>query len=167
MNYYFLDASAIVKYYVNEPGSEWVKRVINCLDADTKKRANATSIAKVSIVKVAAAFSILYRTDRIGRRARDGIFDNFLAEAATIFGLLPVVSDDFYTAARLTQHHPLKAYDAVQLTVALHHHQALARHGLDLTFVSGDRQQLDAAAAAGLATDNPFDHLTPSDSSTP
>lgn len=68
----------------------------------------------------------------------------------------------FDTAASLTQRHPLKAYDAVQLSVALRHQQALARHNYDLTFVSGNQQQLEAARAEGIAADNPFDHLAPS-----
>ena len=160
MGLYFLDASAIVKYYVDEPGSVWVKRVVDLVDQDTGRRVNTGFIAEVSIVEVAAAFAILYRTERIKRRTQDGIFDRFLAEADTLFELIPVVSGDFYTGARLTQRHLLKAYDAFQLAVALRYHQALIRRELDLIFVSGDRQQLAAAAAEGLATDNPFDHLT-------
>ena len=157
--YYFFDASAIVKYYVDEPGSVWVEEIVDLLDSDTRPRGNTVFIAEVSIAEVAAAFAILHRTGRIRRRTRDGVFDRFLAEADTLFKLTPIVSGDFYTAARLTQRHPLKAYDAIQLAVALRHHQALARRKLGLTFVSGDRQQLAAAEAEGLATDNPFDHL--------
>lgn len=164
MNYYFFDASAIVKYYVDEPGSAWVRRIIASRDPGKQTPANIGFIAEVSIAEAAAAYSILYRTERLSRRARDGIFAKFLGEANTVFHLIPVISEDFYVAAHLTQHHPLKAYDAVHLAVALRHHHALARYERDLIFVSGDRQQLEAAAAEGLATDNPFDHLTPSDS---
>lgn len=164
---YFFDTSAIVKYYVKEPGSEWIMEIVDRNDLRTGERVNTVFIAEVSIAETAAAFAILHRTDRISRRTRDNIFDNFLSEAESILKLVPVVSDDFHTAARLTQRYPLKAYDAVQLALALRHHQALARRKLELTFVSGDRQQLEAAEAEGLATGNPFDHLTPSDSSTP
>lgn len=66
-------------------------------------------------------------------------------------------------AADLTQKHPLKAYDAVQLAVALRHSQALAVYNLPLTFVSGDNTLLNAAQAEGLPTDNPFDHISPHD----
>lgn len=157
--YYFFDASAIVKYYVDEPGSAWVRKVVDWLAPDTGIRVDTVFIAEVSIAEVTAAFAILHRMERIRRRIRDGVFDRFLAEADTLFELIPIVSDDFYVAARLAQRHPLKAYDAIQLAVALRHHQALARRKLGLTFVSGDRQQLTAAEVEGLATDNPFDHL--------
>lgn len=167
MNYYFFDASAIVKCYVDEPGSEWIKKIVVLSDLDTTNRANITFIAEVSIAEVAAAFSILYRTGRSSRRARDGIFDSFLTDVDTIFKMISIVPNDFYDAAYLTQRYPLKAYDAVQLAVALRHHQALTRRDLDLIFVSGDLQQLKAAAAEGLDTDSPFDHLSPSASPTP
>ena len=156
--YYFLDASAIVKYYIDEPGSVWVEEIVDLLDSDTRTRGNTVFIAEVSIAEVAAAFAILHRTGRIRQHTRDGVFDRFLAEADTLFKLTPIVSGDFYIAARLTQRHPLKAYDAIQLAVALRY-QALARRKLNLIFVSGDKQQLRAAAAEGLTTDNPFDHL--------
>ena len=164
--YYFFDASAIVKYYVDEPGSVWVKGVVDLTDPDTEKRANTVFIAEISITEAVAAFSVLHRTQQIRRRTRNRVFSRFLAEAGTFFMLIPIVSDDFYTAALLTQRHPLKAYDAIQLAVALRYHQVLAQRELGLIFVSGDRQQLAAAEAEGLATDNPFDHLAPSDSLT-
>jgi len=66
-------------------------------------------------------------------------------------------------ATELTQQYPLKAYDAVQLAVALRYRQVLARYKLALTFVSGDGQLLAAAEAEGLAVDNPFDHAVPAD----
>jgi len=163
-HYYFFDASAIVKCYVDEPGSKWVKKIIALSDSDTTNSANITFIAEISIAEVAAAFSILYRTGRSSRRARDGILDSFLTDVDTIFKIIPVVPYDFYDAAYLTHRYPLKAYDAVQLAIALRHHQTMTRRDLNLIFVSGDLQQLRAAAAEGLATDNPFDHPSPSDS---
>ena len=70
---------------------------------------------------------------------------------------------DFRNAAQLTQRHPLKAYDAVQLAVALRQNRALALVERSLIFVSGDKTLLSAAQAEGLATDNPFDHVSPLD----
>ncbi len=122
------------------------------------KRGNTVYIAEVSVVEVAAALAILTRTNHISLRDRDLAYRRFLNDTAHLYYLVPVRTDDFHAAARLTQRHPLKAYDAIQLAVALRY-QALARRKLNLIFVSGDKQQLRAAAAEGLATDNPFDHL--------
>ena len=66
-------------------------------------------------------------------------------------------------AADLARQHPLKAYDAVQLAVALRQHHALRAVRQSLIFVSGDKTLLAAAEAEGLATDNPFDHVSPQD----
>lgn len=71
--------------------------------------------------------------------------------------------DDFFDGASLTRRHPLKAYDAVQLAVALRQNQALALVERSLIFVSGDKTLLSAAQAEGLATDNPFGHVSPLD----
>jgi predicted nucleic acid-binding protein len=87
----------------------------------------------------------------------------FWTTLTVCMGFFTVLSEDFYMATELTQQHPLKAYDAVQLAVALHYRQVLARYKLALTFVSGDTQLLAAAAAEELAVDNPFDHAVPAD----
>jgi predicted nucleic acid-binding protein len=69
-----------------------------------------------------------------------------------------MITEDFVPAADLTQHHPLKAYDAVQLAVALRYGPVLAGH--PFTFVSGDDTLLAAARAEELSIENPFDHVS-------
>lgn len=55
--------------------------------------------------------------------------------------------------------HPLRAFDAVQLASALDNAARLTAAGLDTpVFVSADRRLLAAAAAEGLATDDPNAH---------
>jgi len=59
----------------------------------------------------------------------------------------------------LLEHHPLRAYDAVQLASALQANDALQAANLPaLTFLAADVQLLTAAQAEGLTTDNPNDH---------
>ncbi len=166
MSLYYLDASALVKQYVQEPGSTWIRQLIDRVNPD-EEQVNVVFISEVNIVKVAAALAILARTNKISLRDRNIAYQRFMHDTAHLYQLVSIETGDFHSAAYLTQRHPLKAYDAVQLAVALRHHQAMTRRDLDLTFVSGDRQQLEAAAAAGLATDNPFNHASPSDSPTP
>jgi len=91
----------------------------------------------------------------------------FLADIETRFVIVDMRLEDFYTAAELAQTHPLKAYDAVQLAVALRYAATLASSQILLTFVSGDRALLTAARAEGLVTDNPFDHVSPIDTADP
>lgn len=157
MALYYLDASALVKYYILEPGSAWVRELIN-------NSWNAVVISDASIAESAAAFSILFRAKRIHRKARDGAFHSMMRDVAQeLLKAMPLMTGDFNQAAYLTQHHPLKAYDAIQLAVALRHSRVMAEHGLAVIFVSGDNALIRAAQAEGLPTDNPFEHIAPQD----
>ena len=49
MSLYYFDASALVKRYVLEPGSTWVRALIDRLDPDTGERINTVLIAEVSL----------------------------------------------------------------------------------------------------------------------
>ncbi len=83
-----------------------------------------------------------------------------MGDVISRYQLVRTHRDDFFVAAALTRPYPLKAYDAVQLAVALHQSQVLAAHGLTLTFVSGGGILLAAAQAEGLSTDNPSSHVS-------
>ena len=159
----FLDASAVVKYYVLEPGSTWIREVIDAKSELTGLVLHTVIIADVSIAEVASAFSVLHRNDRIRLRTRNAAYDRFIDDLLQRYSLAGSGRDRFYDAARLTQQHPLKAYDAVQLAVALRQNQSLLTVRQTLTFISGDRTLLTAAAAEGLAVDNPFEHASPED----
>jgi predicted nucleic acid-binding protein len=89
---------------------------------------------------------------------RDSLYDWFLQKAESEFESLPLTPTIIRRAGELTQKHPLKAYDAVQLAVALDFNATLKQQDLSLIFVSGDEQLLQAAQAEGLETDNPFNH---------
>lgn len=58
-------------------------------------------------------------------------------------------------AARLTDAHPLRTLDAIQLACAL---QAVTLLTEPVTFISADVNLLNAAAAEGLIVDNPNAH---------
>ena len=163
--FYYFDASALVKFYIREPGSTWVRSLLE-VGGEGEQPAQVILIAEASVAEVAAAFAVLYRTGRIRRKTWDGVFDQFMDDVHWRYQLLQVTKEDFFTAAALTRLYPLKAYDAVQLAVALRYARILAAFGLPLIFVSGDAALLNAARAEGLTTDNPFDHISPEDSQT-
>jgi len=163
MAFYYFDASALVKYYILEPGSTWVRDLINATNEQDKRPVHTIFMADISAAEVAAAFAVLHRIGRVRRRVWDGAFDQFMDDVNSYYQLVATGRDDFFAAASLTRRYPLKAYDAVQLAVALRHSRALAAHDFALTFVSGDDTLLAAAQAEGLTTDNPFDHVSPRD----
>lgn len=51
----------------------------------------------------------------------------------------------------------LRAYDAIQLALAIHANDLLKENTLSLIFVTGDKTLLQAAQSEGLATDDPHD----------
>ena len=159
MGLYFFDASAVVKYYVLEPGSQWIRGIVDESTEWLKASANVILIADITVVEVAAAFSVLYRVGRLRKDVWKRVHELFMAEARDRFELAGIHAGDYYAAAQLTRAHPLKAYDAVQLAVALRQEQALTRINHSLVFVTGDSTLLRAAQAEGLSVDNPFDHL--------
>jgi uncharacterized protein len=87
----------------------------------------------------------------------------FTSQFARRYAIIPLSPDDFARAAHLTQEHPLKAYDVIQLATALRSHRLMADHQIAFTFVTGDTSLIAAAQAEELLTDNPVDHLSPSD----
>lgn len=67
MALYFFDASALVKYYILEPGSTWVRELIKATDEQSKQLSHTVFMADINTGEVAAAFAILYRMERIRR----------------------------------------------------------------------------------------------------
>jgi len=163
MAVYYFDASAVVKYYVTEPGSTWVRQLIEARDTESAQARHHIFIAEITRVEVAAALAVIERIGRIKRAEREREYRRFHSQLVHRYAILPLTTGDLETAAHLTQTHPLKAYDAVQLAVALRHHQLLVSYQHTVTFVCSDHTLLRAAQAERLLTDNPFDHVSPHD----
>ncbi len=156
MNYYYLDANVVVKYYLDEPASTWVRKLIEARDV-TGRPAHILFSAMITITEVSAAIGIIQRVGRISKRQRDIVFKRFMNDGSR-YQFIPVTDSLLVQAANLAQQHPLKAYDAVQLAAALFIKARVESNGHSLTFISGDKQLLRAAKAEGLQIDNPFDH---------
>ncbi|MDE3087838.1 MAG: type II toxin-antitoxin system VapC family toxin [Chloroflexota bacterium] len=153
----FFDSSAIVKRYIREPGTTWMRELCNARDEEGE-RAHLLVIAQISRVEVAAAFAVLVRRKEISSGLGERTFQKFANEIEQEYQLVRLTPLVLRNAAELTQRHPLKAYDAVQLSACLEYNESLKESELTLTFVSGDETLLQAARAEGLATDNPFQH---------
>jgi predicted nucleic acid-binding protein len=85
-----------------------------------------------------------------------GHFRRHLAQRYHVIELTPALFDDAMRAARK---HRLRAYDSVQLAVALDLDRRQQDAGLGpVTLVSADQALNDAALAEGLAVDDPRSH---------
>ena len=158
MSVYYFDANVQVKYYLPEPGSVWVRQIVDEVDAEGKI-VNALFTVEISMVEVAAAIAIIHRIGRIGRKLRDATFDKYMKGVTSRYHLIPVTSNLLHQAAHLTQRHPLKGYDAIQLAAGLELSASLGKRKMMMVFVSGDQQLFNAAQAEGLTADNPFNHV--------
>ena len=70
---FFLDSNIVVKYYITEPGSAWVRNLI-------RSQNNTFFISELSIVEVAAALSQLRHHKQISRKVMQQSYDRFLAD---------------------------------------------------------------------------------------
>lgn len=150
---YFVDSSALVKRYVQETGTPWVRGI-------TRRRpSTVVYIARITTIEVSC--SIARRRQgksltpphaaSILRRFRQHLDGRYIIAELTI----PVLDE----ARRLGVKHALRGYDAVQLAAALEVNRFHQAGGSGpLTLVSADLELNAAAAAEGLVVDDPNNH---------
>jgi len=135
---YFLDASALVKRYVAERGSDVVRGLV--------RRRRSLAASRISSVEIPAA---------IWKRARAGDITADTAKSITArlgpdlaeMRVVEVRAALLDRAADLVAHRPLRAYDAVQLASAA---WLGTETGLAITFACSDAGLAKAATAEGL-----------------
>lgn len=153
MALYFLDTSALVKRYISETGSMWIRELC------------ASESMVVSALVPAEVNSVFARRNREGtisvsdRNALPHAFQNHVTQ----YSLVDVDRTVLNAAGALILQAPaataLRSLDAIQLASAQSFSTTGAASGIGpLTFVSADTRLLAAAQWAGLATDNPDNH---------
>jgi predicted nucleic acid-binding protein len=149
----FVDSSALVKRYVRETGTSWVRRLTR------RSLTTVIYIARITSVEVASAVARRRKDRTLTSRKASSILHRFrqhLAGRYTVIEITPVLAD---AAMRLANRHALRAYDAVQLAAALHINQNERDAGFaPVTLISADQALNDAATAEGLIVDDPRAH---------
>lgn len=146
---YFFDASALVKRYLREVGSGWIRQLI----AEEQPR---IFISSLSGAEVLAAIMRKGRTGEVSPAERDRAVEAFRGEFATSYALIAPEPRVIHKAMDLILAHPLRAYDAVQLASALT--LPLPPYGVKPTFISADDGLLTVAKQLGFSTENPNRH---------
>ena len=149
MALFFFDTSALVKYYVSEPGSHWVRRIVT--DVEQTK-----VVCEICLPEVAAAMARLQRAGVFGQRFVRNTYTRLRTDLH--LGVLLSHPADLLTlelAAKLAMQYPLKGYDAVQVASGLLTQRRLRSIAI---FVSSDHQALHAAAAEGMTCEDPLAH---------
>jgi hypothetical protein len=149
MTVYFMDSSALVKYYIREPGTRYITGIMqNPMDKAV--------IAEITPVETISAVSRQKHDGHIPPRAARAIrllLDRNVAREYAVIRLSPAI---VARAKDLLEAHRLRAYDAVQLASAEDSQARLANAGLPpLIFLAADNRLLTVASTVGLQTDNP------------
>ena len=114
----YLDASALVKRYVQEAGSVDVNAWID--------NAQLLTTGLVTRVEVAAAIARLMRMKVVERNDAERIVNVFREEWESLVRL-PIMDTTVARADRLAWQHGLRGYDAIHLASALIWRETLAR----------------------------------------
>jgi uncharacterized protein len=153
MTTYYVDASALIKRYVQEIGTAWLRALIAPAAGSTLLTARTTMVE---------VYSALARRRREGSvPAADCMIaaQAFTAHSATDYDFVELDLNIVVVARNLLERHPLRAYDAIQLASALIADQTLqAAQLLPLVFLSTDDRLNTAATDEGLRVDNPNLH---------
>jgi predicted nucleic acid-binding protein len=157
MVHYYFDTSALVKYYVIETGTQWVKELIE--ERSNDQWANVASTSVLTWAETISAFASRHRSKGISNGLCAALIARFLRDGQSRYARLPADDSAINLAIELIQRHHLRAYDAVQLATAMRLNQVLRENRLSpLTFVSADGVLCDAARAEGMSAENPSDY---------
>jgi predicted nucleic acid-binding protein len=137
----FIDTSALVKLYIEEPGSELMREAA---------REAAIAVSTLTFAELHATFARRKREDlllasefvQLHRRLADD-WEELLQ--------VPIGTEVLTLIPGLCERYSLRGADAIQLASALLLHQG----GLEITLACSDRLLFTAAVAEGLSTFDP------------
>ncbi|MGC9081824.1 MAG: type II toxin-antitoxin system VapC family toxin, partial [Anaerolineae bacterium] len=135
-----LDTSALVKRYLPEPGTPWVRRIVET---------SRVAIAEFGLVEFASALARRTRMGEIAHSLAEDLLEAFLQDVEE-YWVARATRSTVLLAIDLVRSHSLRAYDALQLATALELAGALEAEGFSLTFVSADDRLCAAAEQEGL-----------------
>lgn len=149
----FLDSSALVKRYVEEVGTSFVRGITH------RQSKNFIYIAHITAVEVTSAVARRRGGREITPKKASSILFRFRGHLAGRYNHLEISADLITAAMKLANTHGLRAYDAVQLAAALRIYRDWSDAELgDFVFVSADKALNDAAKAEGLSVEDPRSH---------
>lgn len=149
MAVYFLDSSALVKRYVQEVGTIWVRSLTH------RAAGHRIFLAHITAVEVTAAVARRRRGRTLSSRQASSILSRFRKHLAGRYTILEMTPGLLAVAMKLANTRELRAYDAVQLAAAVE----LNRVGQGgIVLVSADQGLNVAAVSEGLTVEDPNHH---------
>ncbi len=150
---FFVDSSALVKRYVLETGTAWVRGLTR------QSPSRLIYISHITAVEVTCAVARRRKGKTPTPPRASSILRRFRQHLAARYIVIEVTPDLLDEAMRLGNAHALRAYDAVQLAVALEVNRSHQADGFGpVTLISADQALNDAATAEGLTVEDPRSH---------
>jgi len=147
---YFLDSSAIIKRYIVENGTSWIRQIA------VPTSGHAIVVAQITPVEIISGLARQMREGQVmpsEMRKLRLLIEHHIRLEYFVTALNPAI---IRRAEDLLLRHPLRAYDAVQLASALDSAaQSVMNEESSPVFVSADRRLLAAAEAEGLTIEDP------------
>jgi uncharacterized protein len=150
MSFYFFDTSGLMKAFVNEIGSAWVRNTIGANPPHLIYVAEITEVEPIAALsRRLKGKSITLAEFQLGElKLNRNLQNHFLVTQTN--------SDIIKSAVQLAKNYCLRGYDAVQLASAIQVENELISLNLpNLIFVSSDNELNNAANSEGLKVENP------------
>lgn len=150
MAHYYLDSSALVKAYVTESGTAWIRNLCSI------RAGHTLYTIRVSGAEIIAAFFRRVRTGSLTLSDAQKAAIQFKTDFHTRYQIVEVTQIIIEQAMQLAEKHGLRGYDSIQLSAALQLHSVRNALSLDpITFVCADEVLNNIALIEGLACVNP------------
>ena len=141
----YLDTSALVKLYIQEPGSKEVREQVAA--------ARIVSTSRVSYVEARAGIARKFREGELTEGERRRIVRDLEEDWKNYF-IVEVSESVAKLGGALTDRYPLRGFDAIHLASAL---LLKNRTRVDVSFSCFDKKLREAAKAEGLDVPEHFD----------
>ena len=150
---YFFDSSALVKNYVQETGTAWVRALI------AAKPTNEVITALVTGPEIVAALTRRVRIGLTTQTDATTAINAFRYDFQAQYKPISISPNIVLQAMTLAERHGLRGYDSIQLACAVTINAGLIVGSLmPPTFISADAALNEAATSEGLLVDNPNNH---------
>jgi uncharacterized protein len=143
---YFLDTSALVKLYVQEPGTDRLLPLIS------DRPENRFAVLTIAVVEIRSAIRRRQRAGDIDAEVATAVLENVQSHMETRFIRQAVNETVIDTALEMIDRYTLRAYDAVQLAGCLALCAIVAE---SFTFACSDQRLLEAARSEQLKVLDP------------
>ncbi len=154
MAFQFFDSSSLVKKYISEVGTNWVRNLFNATPA------HEIYVSRITEVEATAAIVRRKKGGSLSGSDAALALQQLRSDFLTRFRILDVAAIVATQACAISEAHALRGYDAVQLASAVHIYNRLLSLGanpsqISFTFISSDNELNSAGQIEGLTIENP------------